>query len=57
MKIGLLQPITTLKCFVNLNFTINQIFLVTVKSVIWSLGGHSTLVCQCTSIVADQFAF
>lgn len=57
MKIGLVLPITTIKCFVNLKFTNNQLFLVTVKSVIWSLGGHSTLVCQCIGILVDQLAF
>lgn len=57
MRIGLVLPISTINCFVNLKFTTNQIFLMVVTSVILSLGGHSTLVCQYIGIVADQLAF
>lgn len=56
MKIGLVLPIFTITRFVNLKFSTDQIFLITVKSVIWSLREQSTLVCQYICIVADQLA-
>lgn len=56
-KIGLVLPISTINCFVNLKFTTNRMSLITIQSVIWSLGGHSTLVCQYIGIVAEQLAF
>lgn len=55
MKIVL--PISTINCFVNLKFTTDWMFLIAVKHVIWSLGGHSTLVLQYIGIVTDQFTF